>query len=799
MKPRLISKKQQPNKSSGKLYLGAFAIFLLTVLAYLPVFHAGFIWDDNLMLTNNPVVQSPHGLFFIWFSTVLPDYFPLTSTSLWMEWFLWGKNPVGYHVINLLLHAGSAMFLWRVLSRLRIPGAWVVAMLFAVHPVNVESVAWIAERKNVLCMFFYVLTFLFYLRHESELNLKSHAWKWYGLSLLCFLLALLSKTAVVMLPFVLLLGAWWQRGRITRRDIARTIPFFIISLVLGLVTIWFQANRAIGADTIRSDTFLVRTVEAGWAIWFYLSKALLPLNLTFVYPTWSIDVKDFSSWMPGISLIAFAGLFWWFRRTWGRPFLFALAYFVIMLFPILGFVNVYFQRYSLVADHWQYFSIIAPIALAVGLAVAGLNLALRKIAMPDLGIKASAGVSVGSLVLVMSVLSWNQAGNYADAETIWRDTLQKNPSCWLAHNNWGLDLAKEGRVQEAIAHYEAALRIKPDQIEARVNLGSALLDSGRLDDAMTHFQEAIKINPQSAVAYYNIGNTLDRQGKPQDAMAYYRKALQFNPSYADAYNNLACLLIVAGKSEEAMTNFQAALTFEPDKIEACNNLGSLLLDKGKTDEAVNYLTRALKLKPDYADAHHNLGNALFKLGKLPESADHYRAVIQLRPDYADAHYKLANVLLNSGKADEAAQYYNYALQKKPDFPEAHYQMGVLLVAKKQTEPGLSHLREAVRLKPDWPEAVNNLAWNLAITSNQDLRDDPEALRLAEHAVSLTSRNDPSALDTLAAAYAQSGQFDRATRAAKRAVELAGEAGQKDLATQIQARLRLYESQKPYRE
>ncbi len=312
----------------------AVALVALTLLAYLPAMRGGFIWNDDTFLTGNPLIKSWDGLRRFWFTADPPDYFPLTSTSLWLEWRLWGMNPAGYHVVNVLLHALSAMLLWRVLKRLKAPGAWLAGLIFAVHPVNVESVAWITERKNTLAMALFMASLLAYLKFDED-----DAPRAYALALGLFLLALLAKTSVIMLPAVLLLCAWWRRGRIRRRDILRAIPFAALSGALALVTAWYQYHRAIAAEVVRTDGFLARTAGAGWAAWFYLYKALLPAKLCFVYPRWALAVS-FLSFLPDLLLLALLVLLWRNRRGWGRPLLFGLGYFLVSLAPVAGFLNI---------------------------------------------------------------------------------------------------------------------------------------------------------------------------------------------------------------------------------------------------------------------------------------------------------------------------------------------------------------------------------------------------------------------------------------------------------------------------
>ena len=791
----------------GPSLFGALVLVAATVAVYWPALNGGFIWDDDVMLRNNPYVKSPGGLYYIWCSTRLPDFFPLTSTSLWLEWRLWGMHAAGYHLTNVLLHAASAVVLWRVLRRLAVPASWLVALLFAVHPVNVESVAWITERKNTLSMVCYLLSLLFYLRFDERVIVQSpkskvqsqnpasrntqHATRFYLLSLAAFLLALLAKTSVVMMPFVLLGCAWWRRGRIERRDVLRALPFFGLSLALGLVTVWFQSHRAIGGDVVQTGTFWAKLAGAGWAIWFYLGKALLPGSLSFVYPRWEINPHSLLSYLPTVAVVLSAGVLWHYRRTWGRAALFGLGYFVMMLVPVLGFVNVYFQRYSLVADHWQYYSIIGVIALVVGAASR----------LPRMGF----WLAGGAAVVALSVLTWRQASLYESPVVLWQDTLAKNPGCWMAHNNLGLlfaanaEAAGPSALEQAMAHYQDSLRLKPDQVEAHINLGSALMKAGRLDDARAQFEAGAKVDPANGMVFYNLGLVLEEQGKPGEAQAAYRRAIEVRPDYAEPHNNLGAALQAQGDLPAAEAEFAEAVRLQPGLIHARNNLALALLARGKSAEALAQLHEALCLAPDYPEAHNNLGKALAEQGKLAEAHAEIAEAVRLKPGYADAQYNLGNILLILGKPSEAIPAYTAAVQARPDFAEAHYQLGTVLAGRKQTADAIAQFREAARLKPDWLEALNNLAWLLATQPDEKLRNAPEAIRLAAHAVELTHTNHPGPLDTLAAAYAAAGRFPEAVVTAQKAIDLATAAGQAPLAAEIQKRRQSYHAGQPFRE
>jgi Flp pilus assembly protein TadD len=582
------------NNDWKSLATGALFIALLTVTAYLPVQRGDFSWDDDTLITDNRMIKAGDGLRRFWFTTEAADYYPLTQSLWWLEWRLWGNKPTGYHVINVLLHAVNAILVWLILRRLKIPGAWMAGAVFAIHPVNVATVAWISEQKNTLSMLFYAASIFLYLKFDEK-----GRWRWFGLSVAAFLLALFSKSAVAMLPVALLGCVWWTRGRLQRKDFPRSIPFFALSLIFGLVTIWFQYNRALGASELRKVGFLYRLAAAGWAPWFYLYKAVLPFNLTVIYPKWTIDASNWISYVPGLVLVGCLMLFWHKRTTWGRPLLFGFGYFVVTLFPILGFFDQGFYVYSLVADHWQYYSIIGVIALVVG-AVAAIS---RR--MGETG--RFAGLVGSTIVLmVLGAATWGRAGLYADNEALWRDNVLKNQNAWLAYNSLANAQMQDGRADEAIGHFEQALQLKPDYAKAHDNLGVALAQSGRTKEAIAHLEQAVRIDPDLADAHDNLGNALLQAGRTQEAIGQYEQALRLRPDWFIACNNLGNALSRAGRLDEAILQYERALRIDPDYAEGHNNLGVVLVRSGKTLEATAQFEQALRIKPDYIDAQKNL-------------------------------------------------------------------------------------------------------------------------------------------------------------------------------------------------
>ncbi len=574
---------------------GGAALLLVAVFAvYWPALRGQFLWDDFLVVHRNPLVTGQLGLGSIWFHTD----FPLTNLAFWLEWLAWGNHPLGYHVVNVLLHAAGAVLLWRVLARLKVPAAWLAAMIFAVHPVCVASVAWISELKNTLSLPFFLLSLLWYLAPEPELRTSDFGLRTsvrYSLSLLAFLLALLSKTSTVMLPVVLLACVWWKHGpsprrsedphgpghsggslswpaartgsghaggRISRRDWLRASPFFLLALAFGLMSIWFQAHGAMAGVAVQSENFWGRLAGAGMALWFYLGKALLPLNLIMIYPRWSIDAGSVLSYLPLLLWCVLLAVCWALRRTWGRHVLFGLGCFTALLFPVLGFFDMYFLALSRVSDHFEYL----PLTALVALVVAGLGRLLKGRALASAG----AGLVVG-----LAVLATVHARIFKTEESLWRDTLAKNPTAWCAQANLGWILAQQHKYDDARAHLVKSLELKPDNAQAHCNLGRVLSLQGRFGDAESEFQAALKIKPKDADIRKSYASALAEQGRQAEAAAQLREALRIRPDTA-ARLQLATLLYQMRKFQEAVAEYRQVLAAKPDEREALNNLAWLL-------------------------------------------------------------------------------------------------------------------------------------------------------------------------------------------------------------------------------
>lgn len=510
---------------------GTSLIVVMTLVAYIPAIQSGFIWDDNKYVTENPLLTAPDGLKRIWFSKDVPSqYFPLTYTTFWLEYKLWGLSPAGYHVVNVGFHIVNALLIWRLLYCLSVPGAWLAAAIFAVHPVHVESVAWITERKNVMSCLFFLAAILTWLRF-IDLTI-SRPWKLYALTMAMYMLALFSKTTAVTLPIVLILIQWLRTGKVTRQDLSLVIPFIFLGLAFGFLTMWWERYHQGTQGGEFSFSIVDRLLIASRSIWFYPSKLLFPTNLTFSYPKWEIDPGNVLQyrWFVGVFIAAIPLLH--FRYIFGRGLFVAVTFYVANILPMLGFIALYTFKYTFVADHYQYIASIGLIALFIAI--------LTKIFdKMRVGIR----LSVSFLILaILSILTWQQGHIYKDAETLWRDTLIKNPSSWMAHNNLANISAKNGRFDEAIPHYYETLRIKPDFAEAHFNLGKALEKVGKIDMAIRQYAETVLINPNFAEAHFYLGNAFAKTGHLEEAANHYRETLRINPDHIAADYNLDMIL-----------------------------------------------------------------------------------------------------------------------------------------------------------------------------------------------------------------------------------------------------------------
>lgn len=594
--------------SADKLWKAAL-IAGVTFIVYFRAVHGQFLWDDDDYVTANLTLRSLSGLGEIWFQIGrLSQYYPLTYTSFWLDFHLWGLNPAGYHLVNIVLQILNSLLVWRLLDQLKIKNAFFISLLFALHPVHVESVAWITERKNLLSGFFYLLAAAAYLRTK------------YIFSFLLFFAALGSKTITMTLPLTLAIILWWRDGKVSSRDMARLAFFTLVAALFCSVTVALENRHIFSTGTAEWNfSFIERILIAGRAVWFYFTKLLFPHPLIFIYPRWQISTADITQWFYPASLVLVTALLWAFRRRLGRGPLAALAIFLVTLLPALGFKNFFPMRFSFVADHFQYLASI-PMLLLLTAGAAHL--------LKNRTVKKTAAVMV---LTAAAFLTWNHQSAFLSQEALWQDTLQKNPQAWIAHNNLGSIFVGKNMEKEASFHFEETLRLKPDHAEAINNQGFLKLQAGKPEEAVPYFEKAIQLQPRIALFELNLGTALFDMGKLEEAEDHFQTVVKMNFRFGEAYFNLGNIYLKKEMLKEAEEQFRLSVKFSPDSADAYTHLGYCCARAGKTDEAIFYYREGLKRAPKRADIHNNLANALAQKNLFTEANAHYHAAIALDP------------------------------------------------------------------------------------------------------------------------------------------------------------------------
>ena len=753
-------------------------LVLCTLAIYGQTATHGFLnFDDRRYVSENPHVQgglAPGNLVWAFTTGHCSNWHPLTWLSHMLDCQLLGLRPGAHHLTSVALHLANTLLLYLGL-KLMTDAVWrsaAVAGLFAIHPLHVESVAWIAERKDVLSGLFWMLTLLAYFHYVKDPTSMR-----YLLVLLSFALGLMAKPMLVTLPFVLLLLDFWPLDRMKlsaaktketrsgkrvqpRPDERRRtplllarekVPMLAFSAASSVVT--FAVQRKGGAVAAADGLpFGVRIANAIVSYVAYIGKTIWPARLAAFYPY----PTSLPAWKVGSAAALLAGATFIALRSSGkRPYLaVGWLWYLGTLVPVIGLVQVGTQS---MADRYTYIPIIGLFIIAAW----GAGDLIGRWSSGRIALVPSAA----TVIVACSAAAWFQVANWKDSVTLWRHALDVTTENFTAQNNLGAALSSQWEIDEAAAHIAEALRIKPDYAEAHCGLGALLARQGKTREAMAHYNEALRIKPDLAEGHYNLALALHQQGRDAEAVGHYIEALRLDPDDAAAYFNL----------------------------------GNALDAQGATAEAIEQYTGALRLKPDYAEAHSNLGAALWRQGRTAEAITHYSAALRIKPDLAEAHYNLGTLLHQQGRIPEAVEHYTEALRFQPADAEIHNNLAIALAAEGKPEEAAGHYRQAIRLKPDSLKAMKSLAWLLATDGNPRVRNAAEALQLAERACELTQYRQPVLLDTLAAAYAEGGLFGRAVETARAAVAIALSSGQKELAEQIHGRLQLYEAGRPYRE
>jgi tetratricopeptide (TPR) repeat protein len=638
--PKSFLKLLRGMKTKLRVGLQAAVVILAVTWVYSPAFHGAKLWDDTSDFPETRLAFNLSGLAKVWTGAFSYDYYPLKRTVEWIQWLLWGEDTLGAHLTNVGLHVLSALLFWRLLGRLGVRWAWFGGLLLAVHPLAVESVAWMSEIKNTLSLPFLLLAMIAFISYDEKKSAGQLV-----LALLCFLASLLCKSSVVMFPVVLLLYCWWKRGRICLADVWASSAFFVISLVLGLVEMGYQ-HLGLGGGSLNIGGFFSRLAGAGLAIAFYLWKFIAPIGLMPIYPRWTVVPPSPAQFLPWLALGALVGWFWTKRAEWGRDALFGLGCFGINLLPVLGLIPMTYLLISWVADHFVYLPMLGLIGLVAG--GAG-TLADRLTSQRRALLAASAAI----VLCALGFASHRYATTFSTVEAFWDNAVRQNPQAWVAQNNLACAIAGQpARKADTLAHYEAALRLNPDYAEAHNNLAIFLAGQpGRQADAIAHYETALRLKPDYAEAHSNLAYLLANQtGRQMDAIAQYKAALRIEPDYVAAQYALANLLASQPVWQaDAIAHYETTLRLKPDYAEAHNNLAILLAKQpGRQAEAIAHYETALRLKPDDAGTHYNLAYLLASLpGREDEAALQFRAALKINPDFAAAREALQRLQANN--------------------------------------------------------------------------------------------------------------------------------------------------------
>jgi tetratricopeptide (TPR) repeat protein len=611
--------------------------------AYSPALRGGFLWDDDFYVSANPTLRGAAGLVRIWTDPgANPQYYPLTFTTLWIDHAIWGLDPLGYHVGNVLLHALSAVLLFLLLSRLSVPGAWLAAAVWALHPLQVESVAWITERKNTLSGVLALGAALALLRFEGIGRKSPGSNRWALLAAVLFGGALLSKSVTASVPAVIAVLLVWKLGRVPRRSIPWLSAMLAAGAAYGIVTAWLEVHQVGAQGEEWGIGPAGRLVLSGQIFCFYLGKLVWPYPLSFSYGRWPVDPASWIHWVPVAAAAVLAVAAWTLRRRVGGGPLVALLAYGITLFPALGFLNVYPMRYAWVADHFQYLAGIAPIALLAALA----NRIPRPAAL--------------ALLAVLGIRSWSEAHEYRDLETLWRSTIETAPRAWIAPYNLGKMLSNRGETEAALPLFRRTLEIKPDHADAHNEIGNILLQRGEVVAALAEYETARRLDPAWPITWFNLGSAREGAGDLRGAEEAFREAIRHAPVVARRYKGgvspmpwrahvrLGRILAGSGRPGEAAEQFRLAGEANPTSAEPMVALGNLLADGGRLDEAERAYREAIAREPREALGHYNLGLLLEQRGDPGGAIASYRQAVAASASFAPAWNNLAVALYRTG-------------------------------------------------------------------------------------------------------------------------------------------------------
>lgn len=602
-----------------------------TAVAYLPALRGGFVWDDDEHITNNAALRSLGGLRRIWLEPgATPQYYPLTFTSFWIEWQLWADRPTGYHAVNVALHTINALLVWRILGWLGVPGAWLAGLIFALHPMHVESVAWITERKNTLSGLLFLLSAMAWFHDERGGATAPRPRGRYIATILLYAGALLAKTATLFLPMALLLAGWWRSGRVTARDARSVLPFVMLGALAAAMTIRMEHGPIGAAGHDWSLTASQRIDLAGRSLLQYAGKTLLPIKLTFVYPKPDLETAPVGWWTWGVLIPLCLWLGRHANRAGARAVLLSLAYFVVSLLPVLGFVDFYYMRYATVADHFAYLPSISLIALVA----AGITRWCR-VLTSDQASGRTEGLIAIVLGIVLGKLVYQQSGWYRDRDTLWSRTLERNPGCWLAYSDLGHAQHVIGRLPAAAELYRRSIEHNPRDARTRKNLADVLVAMGAADEAVRVMRDGTALSPRDPMMRFCLADLLAQLGRAE-AIDAYRESIRLDPRFAEAWNNLGTALLRAGRTAEAIDALGNCVALRPNLFEGWFQLAVARESLARFDDAEHAYRAALRLRPEHIEARLGLAHTVARQGRATEAAAEYQRVLSIHPGNDEA-------------------------------------------------------------------------------------------------------------------------------------------------------------------
>ena len=715
--------------------LGALLLALLVAVSYYPAAMAGFVWDDIIFAEAKPI-QEWSGIWSIWFSPASlaqeGHYWPVTYTSFWLEHKLWGLEPSGYHAVNILLQLVNTLLVWRLMLRLAVPGAWLIAAVFAVHPLHVESVAWIIERKDLLSGLLYLSAALVWLRFMEEPR-----WRHYLTTMGLFVASLLSKTVTVTFPAALLVLYWWKQGCVKAKDVLLLLPFFAVGFAITLGDLSYYASR----EPLALDfSFVERMQIASHALWFYVGKILWPVELVVIYPFWDIGAGNLVAWGYVIAAVVLAAGLWFARARVGRGPLAGALFFLVTLSPVLGFVDYGYMQFSFVADRFQYLAGIGVMAVLVGAAVHSAG------SLPEMAKKGLCGIALLG-VAVMAGLSWKQSHIYHDDIAFFSHIIDHNPEARDAHHNLGRALQDADRMEEALAAARVAIERRPNFSGTYSNLGLALKSLGMLEEAEEVLRRGREVNPRDKVVLQNLAEVIRQRGRHEESLKWYDATLELDRNYVRTHAGKGDALFRLKRYDEAIVHLKKALSLEPNMSQAGlihAFIGESAQELGRFEEARRHYDRALQIDPKMTHVHANLLGMLFDQQRDAEVERYLQAVQNLSQGDPSGLQNVAEFFRKRKQYGKSLEWYDKVLQIDPDYAQAYAGKGDVLFRLKRYEEAIEFLRQAIALEPTMStvptlrtligEAAQALGW-LEVAGEQYgliLEDDPSHLAAIDH-------------------------------------------------------------------